>query len=211
ARDNASGVSAVLETAKALKQVEHNLKRSVKFLFVGAEEMGLLGSLYWSNNPTVAPQNVSANINLDSMQSYGETNDLVLVGYGRNTITEIFRSHLEEAGRVAERDPRPEQGIFYRSDHFSFARIGIPAIYPNPGRDYVNKPENWAAETDSVNASIYHTVFDEINEYWDMSGMESDARLIFKASVDIINRDEMMKWTPGDEFEATRQATLQSN
>ena len=206
--DNASGVSAVLEMANALKVVENELRRSVKFLFVGAEEMGLLGSRYWSQNPTVEPGKVSANINLDSMQPYGETRDLVLVGSGRNTLTDVFKKHLQEANRVAMPDPRPEQGIFYRSDHFSFARIGIPAIYPNPGRDYIDKPDNWAAVADSVNAAIYHTVFDEINEYWDMSGMESDVRLIFRVSYDVINRDEMMEWTSGDEFEAARLRSL---
>lgn len=209
ALDNASGVSAVLETAKALKTVENDLRRSVKFMFVGAEEMGLLGSLYWSQNPTVHPGKVSANINLDSMQIFGETNDMVLIGYGRNSITDIFKQHIEEAGRVAVRDLQPEQGIFYRSDHFSFARIGIPAIYPNGGRDYIDKPENWAAVVDSVRSTNYHSVSDEINEYWDMAGMESDVRLIFRASFDIINRDEMMSWTPGDEFEAIRLNYLQ--
>lgn len=202
--DNASGVSAVLETVKALKAVENELRRSVKFMFVGAEEMGLLGSLYWSQNPTVHPGKVSANINLDSMQIFGETNDMVLIGYGRNSITDIFKQHIEDAGRVAVRDPQPEQGFFYRSDHFSYARIGIPAIYPNGGRDYIDKPDNWAAVADSVRATNYHAVSDEINEFWDMAGMESDVRLIFRASFDIINRDEMMSWTPGDEFEAVR-------
>lgn len=209
ALDNASGVSAVLETAKALKMVENELRRSVKFMFVGAEEMGLLGSLYWSQNPTVHPGKVSANINLDSMQIFGDTNDMVLIGYGRNSITDIFRQHIEETDRVAVRDLQPEQGIFYRSDHFSFARIGIPAIYPNGGRDFIDKPEDWAAVVDSVRATNYHSVSDEINEFWDMAGMESDVRLIFRASFDIINRDEMMSWTPGDEFEAIRLNYLQ--
>lgn len=209
AQDNASGVSAVLETAKALKMAENELRRSVKFMFVGAEEMGLLGSLYWSQNPTVHPGKVSANINLDSVQIFGKTNDMVLIGYGRNSITEIFKQHIEEADRVAVRDLQPEQGIFYRSDHFSFARIGIPAIFPNGGRDYIDKPDNWAAVVDSVRATNYHSVSDEINEFWDMAGMESDVRLIFRASFDIINRDKMMSWTPGDEFEAIRLNYLQ--
>lgn len=208
--DNASGVSAVLEIAGSLKQVESELRRSVKFLFVGAEEMGLLGSLYWSQNPTVEPGKVSANINLDSMQAFGETRDLVLIGSGRNTLTDLFREHLQEANRVAMPDPRPEQGIFYRSDHFSFARVGIPAIYPNPGRDFIDKPDDWATVVDSVKAANYHSVFDEVNEYWDMAGMESDVRLIFKTSFDVINRDEMMEWTSGDEFEEIRLRSLEN-
>jgi Zn-dependent M28 family amino/carboxypeptidase len=207
--DNASGVSAVLESAKALKMVENDLRRSVKFMFVGAEEMGLLGSQYWSQNPTVHPGKVSANINLDSMQIFGETNDMVLIGYSRNSITDIFKKHLEEAGRVAVRDLQPEQGLFYRSDHFSYARVGIPAIFPNGGQDFIDKPSDWAAVTDSVRAANYHAVSDEINEYWDMAGMKSDLHVILRASFDIINRDEMMSWTPGDEFEAIRMNYLQ--
>lgn len=208
AHDNASGVAAVLEIANSLKQIESSLRRSVLFMFVGAEEMGLLGSRYWAENPTVHPGKVSANINLDSVQIYGETTDKVVVGYGRNTLTDLFRRHAEEDGRVIKPDPRPEQGIFYRSDHFSYARVGIPAFYPNPGRDFVNKPENWSAVIDSVNAANYHTVNDIINEYWDMAGMVKDARLYFRFAVDVINHDSKMEWMPGDEFEAVRLEML---
>lgn len=206
--DNASGVSAVLETANALKDIEGEFRRSVLFLFVGAEEMGLLGSQYWAENPTVDPAQVSANFNLDSMQIYGETRDMVLVGYGRNTLTDVFRRNAEEKMRTVVPDPQPEQGFFYRSDHFSFARVGIPAIFPNPGREYFDKPEDWNATVDSVTAANYHAVSDEINEYWDMAGMEADTRLIFRAALDVLNTDEMMEWHPGDEFEAIRLESL---
>ena len=207
--DNASGTAAVLEVAKALKQVEDDLRRSVLFMFVGAEEMGLLGSRYWSQNPTVHPGKVSANINLDSMQIFGETRDMVIVGYGRNTLTEIVRDHAEREARTIVPDPEPEQGFFYRSDHFSYARIGIPALYPNPGRQYLDKPENFNQTADSVRAANYHALSDTINEYWDMAGMEADTRLIFRASLDIINANEMMEWYPGDEFEAIRLQMLE--
>ena len=206
--DNASGTASVLEVAGALKEIEGQLRRSVLFMFVGAEEMGLLGSRYWSQNTTVHPGKVTANINLDSMQIFGETNDIVLVGYSRNTLTDVFRTHAEAAGRVVVPDPQPQQGFFYRSDHFSYARIGIPAIYPNYGNDYIGKPENWVAVTDSVRTANYHALSDEINEYWDMAGMETDVRLIFKVAYDVINRDEKMEWVPGDEFEAVRQQYL---
>ncbi|MCC5941287.1 MAG: M28 family peptidase [Balneolaceae bacterium] len=207
--DNASGTAAVLEIANALKQIEGDLRRSVLFMFVGAEEMGLLGSRYWSENPTVHPGKVSANINLDSMQIYGETRDLVLVGYSRNTMTSIFREFAERDARTVVPDLQPEQGFFYRSDHFSYARVGIPAIFPNPGREYLDKPEGFNAIADSVTAANYHALSDEINEYWDMTGMETDTRLIFRASIDIINANEMMEWYPGDEFEAIRLQMLE--
>ncbi len=207
--DNASGVSAVLAMANALNEMKDEMRRSAKFLFVGAEEMGLLGSAYWADNPTVHPGKVSANINLDSMQIFGETNDLVLVGHGRNTLTDVIQQHAENRGREVKPDPQPEQGFFYRSDHFSLARVGIPAIFPNSGRDYVDKPDDWIDTVDSVRDADYHSVSDEINEHWDMDGMVSDVRLIFRASVDILNRDEMMEWNSGDEFEATRKQMLE--
>jgi Zn-dependent M28 family amino/carboxypeptidase len=208
ALDNAAGVSAVLEMANAYKQIEPEMRRSALFLFVGAEEMGLLGSLYWSQNPTVHPGKVTANFNMDGMQVYGETEDVVLVGYGRNSISDVIEMYAEQEGRVVKPDPNPEQGFFYRSDHFSLARVGIPAIFPNPGRDYVNKPEDFIETVDSLSAVNYHSVGDEINEYWDLSGMEKDVRLFFRSSFHILNATEMMSWEDGDEFQAVREEML---
>lgn len=208
ALDNAAGVSAVLNLAKAYKEVEPEMRRSALFLFVGAEEMGLLGSQYWAANPTVHPGKVTANFNMDGMQVYGETEDVVLVGYGRNTITDVIERYAERDGRTVKPDPNPEQGYFYRSDHFSLARVGIPAIFPNPGRDYINKPDRFIETVDSLRAANYHSVGDEINEYWDLSGMEKDVRLFFTSSIHILNADEMMEWERGDEFEAVRQRMI---
>jgi Zn-dependent M28 family amino/carboxypeptidase len=208
ALDNAAGVSALLNMASAYKSVEGQMRRSALFLFVGAEEMGLLGSQYWAANPTVHPGNVTANFNMDGMQVYGETNDVVLVGYGRNTLTDVIEKYAAEDGRVVKPDPNPGQGFFYRSDHFSFAKVGIPAIFPNPGRDYIGKPEGWNATVDSLEARNYHSVGDEINEYWDLAGMEKDVRLFFRSSFDVLNADGMMEWNEGDEFKATREEML---
>jgi len=208
ALDNAAGVSAVLNLANAYKQVENDMRRSALFLFVGAEEMGLLGSQYWAENPTVHPGNITANINLDGMNVYGETEDLVLVGYDRNTVSDLIVSNAEAEGRVVKPDPNPEQGYFYRSDHFSLAKIGVPAIFPNAGRDFVDKPDNYNSLVDSLMAANYHTVHDQINEYWDLSGMEKDVRLFFRAGMDILNADRMMEWRDGDEFQDIRRAML---
>ena len=209
ALDNAAGVSAVLNLASAYKQVESDLRRSALFLLVGAEEMGLLGSEYWAQNPTVHPGKVTANINLDGMQVFDETSDVVLVGYGRNTVSDVIQHYAEEEGRSAAPDPNPEQGYFYRSDHFPFAKAGIPAIFPNPGTEFVDKAEGYSAIVDSVRASVYHNVRDEINEYWDLSGMVKDVRLFFRSGMHILNADEMMEWESGDEFEAARFEALQ--
>lgn len=207
--DNSAGVSTLLNLAKAYKEVEPEMRRSALFLFVSAEEMGLLGSKYWANNPTVHPGKISANFNMDGMQVYGPTEDVVLVGYGRNSITPVFEEHAEEAGRTVKPDPHPEQGYFYRSDHFSLAKKGIPAIFPNPGRDYIDKPDNWNAVVDSVDSANYHSVNDEINEYWDPTGLVQDVRLFFRVSFDVLNQDDMMEWNEGDEFQATREQMIE--
>ncbi|NBC65321.1 MAG: M28 family peptidase [Bacteroidetes bacterium] len=209
ALDNAAGVSSLLNLAEAYKIVQPEMKRSVLFLFVGAEEMGLLGSKYWAANPTVHPGSVTANFNLDGMQVYGQTEDVVLVGYGRNTITDVFEDYAQMGDRTIAPDPYPEQGYFYRSDHFALAQIGIPAVFPNPGQEYINKPDDWSETVDSLDTANYHSVNDEINEFWDLSGMEQDVRLFFRTSFDIVNRNEMMEWYSGDEFEAVREEMLE--
>lgn len=208
AEDNAAGVSAVLESMRAYKSIQPHLKRSVLALIVGAEEVGLLGSQYWAENPTIHPGKVTANINLDGMNVYGETKDLVIIGYGRNTLADKVVEVAATEGRTVKPDANPEQGIFYRSDHFNMAKVGIPAIFPNPGNEFVNKPDGFAEIVDSVSAANYHSVNDEINEYWDLAGAVKDTRLFFKVGVKAINDDALQAWKQGDEFEATRLKML---
>lgn len=204
ALDNAAGVSAVLNAARAYKKMQPQLKRSALFLFVGAEEVGLLGSKYWAANPTVHPGKVTANINLDGMNVYGKTKDLVLVGYGRNTVSDQIEKLAEKQGRTVKPDPHPDRGYFYRSDHFPLAKKGIPAVFPNSGTEFIDKPEGYAATVDSLQNANYHTVNDEINKYWDLSGMVQDVRLFFNAGYRIINAEDMQRWQKGDEFKQAR-------
>ncbi len=194
ALDNAAGVSAVLNIAQQFKKVQPDMKRSVLFLLVGAEEKGLLGSKYWANHPTVRPGNVTGNINLDGMNVYGKTNDLVLIGYGRNSVSDVIENLAEEQGRTVKPDPHPDRGYFYRSDHFPLAKQGIPAVFPNAGTDFVDKPEGYSATIDSLQQANYHTVNDEVNQYWDLSGMVQDTRLFFTAGYQIVNADSMQTW-----------------
>lgn len=210
ALDNAAGVSALLNMARGYKELQPQLKRSILFLIVGAEEVGLLGSKYWAANPTVHPGRVTANINLDGMNVYGKTEDLVLVGYGRNSVSDVIENVAEERGRKVEPDAHPDQGYFYRSDHFPLAKKGIPAVFPNPGNEFVDKPEGYASTVDSLQNANYHTVNDEINEYWDLSGMVQDVRLFFDAGYRIINAQEMQTWRKGDEFKQIRLEMVQS-
>lgn len=210
ALDNAAGVSALLNIARGYKKLQPQLKRSVLFLIVGAEEVGLLGSKYWAEHPTVHPGKVTANINLDGMNVYGKTKDLVLVGYGRNSVSDVIENVATERGREVEPDAHPDQGYFYRSDHFSLAKKGIPAVFPNPGNEFINKPKGYASTVDSLQNANYHTVNDEINKYWDLAGMVQDVRLFFDAGYRIINAGEMQSWRQGDEFKQVRLDMVQS-
>lgn len=204
ALDNAAGISAVLNLARSYKKLQPQLKRSVLFMLVGAEEVGLLGSKYWAANPTVHPGRVTANINLDGMNVYGKTSDIVLIGYGRNSVSDIFEEVAAEQNIEVRADPHPDRGYFYRSDHFSLAKQGIPAVFPNSGTEFVNKSSDFAAATDSLQEANYHTVNDEINDYWDLSGMVRDVRLFFDAGYRIINDNKMQNWNQGDEFKQKR-------
>ncbi|MDR9418487.1 M28 family peptidase [Gracilimonas sp.] len=208
ASDNAAGVSALLEMMEAYKSIQGEIERSVLAVVVGAEEVGLLGSQYWAQNPTVEPGKVTANINLDGMNVYGETQDVVVVGYGRTTLSDLLEEEAAKQGRTVKPDPYPERGYFYRSDHFNMAKVGIPAIFPNPGTEYIGKGEDFLALRDSVADANYHTVNDEINEYWDLAGAELDTRLFFMTGFRALNAPELQSWKPGDEFEAKRLEML---
>ena len=204
AEDNAAGVSALLEMMRAYKSIQPELKRSVLGLIVSAEEVGLLGSQYWAENPTVAPGKVSANINLDGTNVYGKTDDVVIIGYGRNSVADLVAEEAEKTGRIVKPDPNPEYGIFYRSDHFNMAKVGIPAIFPNPGKEFTGRDQSFTELIDSVSAANYHSVNDEVNEYWDLTGAEADTRLYFNVGARILNAPKLQTWKAGDEFEAKR-------
>jgi Zn-dependent M28 family amino/carboxypeptidase len=208
AEDNAAGVSALLEMMKGYKSIQPDIKRSVLALVVTAEEVGLLGSKYWSEHPTVQPGKVTANINLDGMNVYGPTKDVVIIGYGRTSFSDLLEKEANKLGRTVKPDPHPDRGYFYRSDHFNMAKIGIPAIFPNSGTEFIGKGDGFLAIRDSVSEANYHSVNDEINEYWDLTGAEMDTRLFFLTGYNALNADKMQSWKAGDEFEATRLRML---
>lgn len=209
ASDNAAGVAALLEMMEGYKSIQSEIRRSVLAVLVSAEEVGLLGSQYWAENPTVEPGKVAANINLDGMNVYGQTRDVVVVGYGRTSLSDLLEEEAEKQGRTVKPDAHPDRGYFYRSDHFNMAKVGIPAIFPNPGTEFIDKGEDFLAIRDSVSDANYHTVNDEINEYWDLSGAETDTHLFFLTGFRALNADEIQSWKEGDEFEATRLRMLE--
>ena len=207
--DNASGVSILLNLARLYQMEPEEIRRTLYFVTVTAEESGLLGSRYFAENLPVHAGKISANINLDATNVFGETEDFVAIGYGRSDIDDILAEEAEKLGRIIKPDPRPEQGIYYRSDHFSFARVGIPALYPNPGTDYVDKPDDYTEQVAEYRSIIYHTVHDRIHDWWDLSGAVEDMKLIYRVALRIANSDELRQWTPGSEFEEARMRALE--
>jgi Zn-dependent M28 family amino/carboxypeptidase len=209
ALDNATGVAQLLSIAKALKSLPEAPRRSVLFAFVGAEEQGLLGSMWYAENPTFAPGKIAANLNYDGGNIWGHTHDVTFIGLGKSTIDNLVTLIAEEQERVVKADQFSDRGYFYRSDQFSFAKIGVPAMYLDVGTDFVDRPEDWGREQqDHFTLVNYHQPSDEYDPSWNFEGMVSDAQLGFWVGLSIANADEMPSWNPGDEFEAARLEAL---
>lgn len=206
ALDNASGVATMLTIAQAFTQLPQKPNRSILFIAVAAEESGLLGSRYYAEYPTFPPTKIAAVINIDAINIWGRTRDLTIIGYGKTNLDAIVNEIAEQQQRVVFPDQFPEQGYFYRSDQFSFAKIGVPAIYIDNGLDFIGKPKGWGKE--QVNSWIsqhYHQPSDEYLTSWDLSGAVEDAQLMFLLGLKIANHEQMPQWMPGDEFEKIRK------
>ncbi len=209
AMDNASGVAMVMAMAKAFKALPEAPRRSILVALVGAEEQGLLGSQWYAENPTFRPGKIAANINYDGGNIWGHTHDVTYVGFGKTSIDQIVTMIAGEQGRVVIPDQFPDRGYFYRSDQFNFAKIGVPAMYLEPGMDFVDRPEGWGAEQVNHFTDVdYHQPTDEYDPSWNLEGMVVDAVAGYWTGLAIANADEMPTWTPGDEFEAVRLETL---
>jgi Zn-dependent M28 family amino/carboxypeptidase len=209
AYDNASGVGLVMGIAKALKAMPEAPRRSVLIALVGAEEQGLLGSKYYAENPTFRPGKIAANLNYDGGNVWGHTHDVTFIGLGKSTADQITQLIAAEQGREVKPDQFPDRGSFYRSDQFSFAKIGVPAVYLDPGMDFVDRPPGWGKEQiDHFTDVNYHQPSDEYDPSWNLDGMIEDAKLGFWVGLAVANADEMPTWNAGDEFEATRLEAL---
>lgn len=207
AMDNASGVAQVLQVAEAL--AAHPTRRSNLFVFVGAEESGLLGSAYYARNPTVAPGKMAANINVDGGNLWGLTRDVTYIGYGKSSLDAVVEAGAAEQDRVVLADQFPDKGFFYRSDQFNFAKIGVPAIYLDSGTDFIGQEPGWGKEQINAWTEVhYHQPSDEVEDWWNYDGMVQDAQLALYAGLVIGNQDELPAWNEGDEFEAARLEAL---
>jgi len=210
--DNASGTSALLEMARAYKQLLTPPRRTILFLSVTAEEQGLLGSQYYVEHPLYPLARTAAEINMDGMNVHGRTRDIVEIGRGASTLDEILEAAARDQGRVVKPDAEPEKGFYYRSDHFEFAKKGVPAFDPNEGIDFIGKPEGWGLETRrKYTAEYYHKPSDTIKPDWDLSGAVEDCQLYFQVGFRIANDARMPEWRPGAEFKAIRDDSLRSS
>jgi len=209
AMDNASGVAEVIAMAKAFKSLPVAPRRSILIALVGAEEQGLIGSQWYAANPTFAPGKIAANLNYDGGNIWGETHDVTYIGLGKSSIDQIVTLLLSEQGRVVKPDQFPDKGYFYRSDQFSFAKIGVPAVYLDPGTDFVDRTPEWGKQqVDYYTEVHYHQPSDEYDPNWNFDGMIEDARIGFWTGLAIANADDMPVWNEGDEFEAARIKAL---
>jgi Zn-dependent M28 family amino/carboxypeptidase len=209
ALDNATGTAGLLKLGRAFRALEQPPRRSILFLAVTAEEKGLLGAKYYAENPLYPLERTLANINMDGLNQWGRTRDLVVVGMGNTTLEDVLAEVAGEQGRVLAPDPEPEKGFFYRSDHFEFAKKGVPALYTDAGIDYIGRPAGWGqAKRDEYTANDYHKPSDEVKPDWDLSGAVEDLRLLFHVTLRVANGDAWPEWRPGTEFRAVREAML---
>lgn len=205
--DNATGVAAILEIAHAFTHQEVKPKRSILFLMVTAEEQGLLGSEYYAANPIYEPLKTVANINIDALLAIGPMKDLTIVGYGQSELEDIANEFAIEQGRYISPDPNPGAGSFFRSDHFNFAKIGIPALYAKGEKEHLTKGIDYATKMgEEYNANNYHQRSDEFTDDWDLGGIVQDTKLLYKVGQKLAADPSLWpKWKEGSEFKAIRE------
>jgi len=207
--DNAVGTAGLLEVARAFTKVMPPPKRSILFISVTAEEQGLLGSQYYSVTPVYPLAKTAAEINMDGLNVHGRTKDVTLVGYGASELDDYAKAAASEQGRVIHGDAEPEKGFYYRSDHFNFAKQGVPALDPDEGIEFVGKTADYGQKVrDDYTNNRYHTPKDVITPEWDLSGAAEDLKLFFAIGYRIAQADKFPEWRPGNEFKAIRDKQL---
>ncbi len=209
AEDDALGCAALIEMARAFTKLTTPARRSILFLAVTAEEQGLLGSQYYSVTPIYPLAKTVANINMDSWNVHGRTKDLTLVGFGASELDDYARDAAAEQGRQVHADAEPEKGFYYRSDHFNFAKQGVPALDPAGGVEYVGKPADYSQKVRAEwTEHRYHTPKDVVMPEWDLTGTNEDLKVLFAVGYRVAQADKMPEWKAGNEFKAKRDAML---
>jgi len=201
--DNATGCAAVLAIAEALAKLPaaQQPRRSSLFLFPTAEEQGLLGAEWYSRHPVVPVEKTAANVNLDSMNMLGVTRDFTPLGAERSSLEAVVQAVARDRGMRISPDSRPEQGSFYRSDHFPFAKVGVPSISLKEGDDFVGHPKGWGEQEFKIyNTQHYHQPSDEFDPKWNYAGMIQETSIAMDIGTRIANDPAMPRFKPRDEF-----------
>ncbi len=207
--DNASGCAQVLAIAQAFASLPERPRRSVLALFVAGEERGLLGSKYYAEHPTFPAGRIAADINIDGGNIFGRTRDATSIALGKSSLDEVAARAAATQKRVVKGDQFPDRGYYYRSDQFSFARIGVPGLYFDDGTDFIGRPAGWGRqEIEQWELTKYHQPSDRLGDNWNFDGMIEDAQLDMLSAWLVAQADAMPTWKPGDEFEAARKRAL---
>ncbi len=207
--DNATGCAMLIEIARAWSSLQQKPRRSALFLAVTAEEGGLRGSEAYAKTPVVPAGKTAIALNFDAFYPFGRTKDVVVTGAERTTVWPIVQEAVRRFNLDIKPDPKPEQGFYYRSDHFSFARVGIPAFSINEGTEYPGKPAGYGDKIfQEFNEKNYHRPSDEYHDDWDFAGMEHMARFGFLIGLNVANSPKLPTWRAGEEFLPAREQSL---
>jgi Zn-dependent M28 family amino/carboxypeptidase len=207
AYDNASGTAGLIELARAFKSMKTKPERTIVILSVTSEEQGLQGSGYYAQNPIYPNAKTLANINIDELNRYEKTKDIVVVGEGQSELEDYLKEEAEKMGRYIAYESHPEAGHYYRSDHFNFAKVGVPALYINEGIDVEGKGKEYGQKVvDDYNDKDYHRPSDSYNAAtWTMAGGIEDLKLLFQVGKRLAFASKMPEWKTGSEFKSIRE------
>ncbi|MFD2863297.1 M28 family metallopeptidase [Mucilaginibacter antarcticus] len=206
ALDNASGTAAIIEIARAFKAMKTPPERTIVFLSVTAEEQGLLGSAYYGENPVYPADKTVANINIDGINFYGKTKDAAIYGSGQSELEDYLVDELKKSGRYLAPEAHPEAGLYYRSDHFSFAKVGVPSITIDGGNEVIGKEKGYGQKMgDDYTAKRYHQPADEYDATWNLEGAIQDIGMIFHIGKRIAFETKFPQWRETSEFKKLRK------
>jgi Zn-dependent M28 family amino/carboxypeptidase len=210
ALDNASGVATILDLAAAHMKLPKPTKRSILVMATTAEEAGLLGAKYYSENPLYPIAKTLADINLDVTSVWGKTRDIEDISDGNSDLDDILGEAAKRQDRLLVPNSKPERGSIYRADNFEFSKVGLPSLYTGRGRDFPGKPGFGEEKTEEYVGKHYHQPSDEVDPGWDLSGGAQDAQLLFEVGYRVANGDKWPEWKPGNEFKPKRDAMLKT-
>jgi len=208
ALDNASGTAGLVELAEAFTALPRPPERSIVFIALTAEEQGLLGSRHYAANPVWPLGDAVAAINVDGLNVFGPTRDVGVIGQGRSELDAVLAAAAADRGRTLRPDDEPEKGYFFRSDHFEFAKRGVPSVFLDAGLDDLRYGEDWArARHEQYGAEHYHKPSDEYDPAWNLEGAVADLRLMFDVGLRLADGSDWPNWSAGSEFRAVRDST----